>query len=396
MPKLRSAERTDANSIWVPSTPLSHMRQLDALRALAVLAVLLSHFTLFTRRVWGAIQIVDLAGFGVRLFFVLSGFLITGILLRAKDYCENGQSSAGYELRQFYARRLLRIFPLFYLVLALAAFLAIAPVRESWPWHVSYLTNFLLFSRGWDGAINHFWSLAIEEQFYLVWPWVILLADRRKLPGLILATITIGPVFRLLCGFLTSNDRTPILPFSCLDTLGVGALLAFYNSLPRSEASRRYPLGKLGLYSGLILIASFLLLAGLNRGRLFQTVVFDMGAALTCGWIVWSASFGFSGWLGKFLESKLLIYLGTISYGIYVYHNFMGDLLYHTLNLPQLAMRLRRPFGWMCDSVAMCGATIFIAALSWHCFEAPLNRLKRYFKYRADRPGEASALQRRE
>jgi peptidoglycan/LPS O-acetylase OafA/YrhL len=77
--------------------------------------------------------------------------------------------------------------------------------------------------------------------------------------------------------------------------------------------------------------------------------------------------------------------LGTISYGIYVYHNFMGDVLYRILHLPELAASFRRPFGWMCDSVVMCGATIFVAALSWHFFEGPINRLKKYFDYRRAR-----------
>ncbi len=127
------------------------MLQLDALRAFAVLAVLFSHFTLYTRMVQGVIQVVDLAGFGVRLFFVLSGFLITGILLRSKSYCEKSGSSIWYELRQCYVRRFLRIFPLFYFVLVLATVLGIPPVRETWLSHFSYLQTFACSHTGGTG-----------------------------------------------------------------------------------------------------------------------------------------------------------------------------------------------------------------------------------------------------
>lgn len=371
--------------VWTASTPLPHMLQLDALRAFAVLAVLFSHFTLYTRMVRGVIQVVDLAGFGVRLFFVLSGFLITGILLRSKSHCEKSGSSIWYELRQFYVRRFLRIFPLFYFVLVLATVLGIPPVRETWLWHFSYLTNFYLFSHGWDGSINHFWSLAVEEQFYLVWPWVILLVNRRSLPATIVVMMVIGPLFRLLCALYTGNDRTPILPFSCFDTLGAGAYLALCKDERGIRPSRRYPFGNSGLCAGITLMAVFLLLCFSDRGSLAKYVIFDIAAALVAGWVVWSASFGFNGPVRKLLEARPLTYIGTISYAVYVYHNFVPYALHETINLPSTSAFLGRPLGWMCDFLLMCGATISLAAFSWRFFERPVNNLKRYFNYRGDR-----------
>src|SRR5215470_1615655 len=250
----------DSVSIWTPSTPLPHMLQLDALRALAVLAVLVAHLSPRSSTVFKIAKLIDLGGLGVRLFFVISGFLITGILLESKSYAERNRLPVTYAFRQLYVRRILRIFPLFYLVLSVAALLDILPVRETFAWHATYLTNFYIFFNGWNGSINHLWTLAVEEQFYLVWPWIILLVDRRNLVTAIVVTIGIGPVFRLVCGLWTGNEATPILPFSCLDTLGLGALLAVWKNRICQEHPAKYPFGIVGILSGLALLGLFIVL----------------------------------------------------------------------------------------------------------------------------------------
>src|SRR6266699_4376754 len=147
---MQITRKHDHGSIWIPSTPLPHMVQLDALRAFAVLAVLVGHFTPTTSKLFLPFKLVDLGGFGVRLFFVISGFLITGILLRSKSYCEKDRLPILYAFRQFYARRVLRIFPLFYLVLGLAAALNIPPVRQTFVWHATFLWNFYIFLHGFN------------------------------------------------------------------------------------------------------------------------------------------------------------------------------------------------------------------------------------------------------
>jgi peptidoglycan/LPS O-acetylase OafA/YrhL len=367
------------------------MVQLDALRAFAVLAVLVAHFPP-SPALLPPLRLLDLGGLGVRLFFVISGFLITGILLTSKNHCEKNDVSIFYALRQFYLRRTLRIFPLFYLVLGLAALFNISPVRETGLWHAAYLTNFYLFFKGWDGSINHFWSLAVEEQFYLIWPWIILLVNRRRLPAMILAVILIGPIFRLVCGLYTGNDRTPVLPLSCLDTLGVGALLALRKDQIGNQQSHKYPFGKTGLFLGFVVLTVFVLLRAMNHGRMIGYAMFDMGAALIAGWMVWNASIGIGGPIGTLLEIKPLLYLGTISYGIYVYHSFAYDLFIHYLmHLPMTRKILIIPHPRVLDSLLICGITIAVAALSWHLFERPINDLKRYFKYYKDRAPKKAA-----
>jgi peptidoglycan/LPS O-acetylase OafA/YrhL len=363
------------------------MLQLDALRAFAVLAVLVSHFCPITSKIFTLTRLIDLGGLGVRLFFVLSGFLITGILLRSKRYCERDGLPVLHAFRQFYARRVLRIFPLFYLVLGLAALLNISPVRQTFAWHATFLTNFYIYFHGWKGATNHFWSLAVEEQFYLAWPWVILLVSRRRLYAAILVTIAIGPIFRLIFGLTTGSDATPIFPLSCLDTLGVGALFALRRDQIGGERSREYPFGKTGLVLGFAVLGAFILLGTIPQRtmiRMIRYAIFDVGAALLAGWVVLRASTGFRGPIGKLLEIKTLIYLGTISYGIYVYHNFIPTLMYENWKLPTIADRLALPYAWPLDSLLKAAIAISVAALSWHFFERPINNLKRYFKYEGD------------
>ncbi len=331
--------------------------QLDGLRAVAVTFVMAFHF------VPGVDRYAPLGSIGVRLFFVLSGFLITGILLQSRSW------PAGHALRIFYARRALRIFPLFYLVLALAAAINIGAVRPTINWHVSYLTNFYLFERGsWHGSISHLWSLAVEEQFYLVWPIVILAAPARRLPAIIAATIVAAPITRLLAG----GPMNSVLPTSCLDSLGAGALLA----LPAMRSSMM----RAGLAAGLPLLAVSLALrlAGF-KGVPFE-VALDLGVSLLSAWIVGTAASGFTGFAGRCLSWRPVVALGTISYGVYLFHGFMPYVLGRYLaGFAELAWPLRASL--------LALSTIAIASLSWRVFEKPLLALKPSLQRSSPRAG---------
>lgn len=155
---------------------LKHMQQLDGLRGLAIFGVFLAHF----------LQIsienpffLPYGSMGVRLFFVLSGFLITGILIKARARIDNGEQTAGYTLRAFYIRRCLRLFVVFYIWLIAERFV-FGPNERFW-WDVFYASNFYdILMR--EGRGNHYWSLAVEEQFYLVWPWLILFLKKKFWP----------------------------------------------------------------------------------------------------------------------------------------------------------------------------------------------------------------------
>jgi peptidoglycan/LPS O-acetylase OafA/YrhL len=374
---------TSRDSIWSPSTPLRHMLQLDGLRAIAAGLVVLYHF-------WRPIrEYVHVGAIGVRVFFVLSGFLITGILLRSRALREDGQTSPGVSLRRFYIRRFLRIFPLYYLALTLAWFGKVSGAREGIIWHAAYLSNVHFFLVNavhhgeWGGHVGHFWSLAVEEQFYLIWPWVILFARRQWLPGIALALAAFGSIFRFVVFTHTGNDLTPILPLGCVDSLALGSYLAM--TVAPEYASHRLmrPIGPIVLWSGLLLFSAYITAEHTDGFWVFRDVSFDLAVALVGVWVVARAAEGMPGPAGKLLELGPIRYLGTISYGIYVYHNMLPDLL------PRVARHLGHPdfFAPLGDQtlpylIFYSAASIAIAAVSWHVFEGPINRMKDRFEYR--------------
>jgi peptidoglycan/LPS O-acetylase OafA/YrhL len=320
--------------------------QLDGLRALAVTFVMAFHF------IPGVDRVAPLGSIGVRLFFVLSGFLITRILLQSRDL------AIGDALRRFYIRRSLRIFPVFYLVLAIAALINIGPVRSTIGWHVTYLTNVYLFDRGaWHGSISHLWSLAVEEQFYLVWPFVVLSLSERKLAPAIALMVVVAPVTRLLIG----GPMNSVLPTSCLDSLGAGALLA----LPAT----RDLMIRIGGAIGVPLVAGALALRYAGMRGVPLEVVLDFGVSLSSAWLVGATSRGFSGIVGSALQVKPVVYIGTVSYGLYLFHGFM----------PYVLGRYVPGFiemSWPVRALLLTVATFAVAALSWKVFEAPILRLK--------------------
>lgn len=168
-----------------------HTDEFDGLRAIAVMAVLQRHFWV------NLLSVIDTGVFGVQLFFVLSGFLITGILLDSVSRVRDHGSSIREELKTFYLRRFLRIFPVYYLVLAVTALLGVPTVTEYFGWHALYLTNFLVIELGkLPNPSGVFWSLAVEEQFNLLWPAIVLLTPRRTLVPIMAALILLAIVFR--------------------------------------------------------------------------------------------------------------------------------------------------------------------------------------------------------
>jgi peptidoglycan/LPS O-acetylase OafA/YrhL len=326
---------------------VSRIPQLDGLRAVAVTCVMAFHFIPWVDRY------ATLGSIGVRLFFVLSGFLITRILLadRARD--------AGAALRSFYIRRSLRIFPVFYLVLAIAWAMNIGPVRSTIGWHLSYLTNVYLFDRGsWHGSISHLWSLAVEEQFYLVWPWLIVLVAERWLPSMITVMICMSPVTRLLIG----GPMNSVLPTSCLDALGAGALLAF--------PAARKTMMSVGARAGVPLLAAMLVLRGAGFSSAPYEVALDLGVSLSAAWLVGAVATPVAGMRAMPLARTPLVYLGTISYGVYLVHGFMPYILGRYI--PGFV-----DLGWPIRFLALTGATVAAASASWHGFEAPILALKR-------------------
>jgi peptidoglycan/LPS O-acetylase OafA/YrhL len=328
----------------VTTGTLTYRPQLDGLRAVAVMAVLFTHF-------W---HLDSGAGrMGVRLFFVLSGYLITSILLRD-----------GLTL-SFYVRRAARLWPAFYLALLIAWGLDLNGIRWSWKWHAAQLSNVFLARHGsWAIAwpIDHLWSLNVEEQFYLVWPILIALTPRRLIVALLWLIGLTAPIYRSVVG----NEFTNLLPFASLDALAAGGLIAVASRrlIPhiRDPGDGNFKFTALGWIgaaaSPLVVRACF------GPASPWLSEVIEVGSLVSFCALVLKASEGFSGLTGKVLGSPLLIGLGKISYGVYLYHQFVKAAFFH--------------FGWPYHNGPLtflaCGATtILVAWLSYHCLEHPLR-----------------------
>jgi peptidoglycan/LPS O-acetylase OafA/YrhL len=303
----------------------------------------------------GVDRYAPLGTMGVRLFFVLSGFLITGILMSWRG------RPLGTAVQVFYARRALRIFPLFYFVLIAAAALNIGPVRDTFAWHAAYLSNFYFYQRGdWHGSVSHLWSLAVEEQFYAVWPWLILCAPERWLRPVVITMIVVAPVSRLLF----PNPMDSVLPTSALDSLGLGALMALTATAPH----KGWAYGILGA----VLVGVTLMLRYAGIGGQYQIVGLDFGVSLLSAWAVVGATRGFDGAAGRFLSAPSMMAVGRISYGLYVYHGFT----------PYLLGRYVPGFiemSWPLRTLMLTAATAIIAMVSWRILEQPFLRLKPAF-----------------
>jgi peptidoglycan/LPS O-acetylase OafA/YrhL len=341
------------------------MKQLDTLRAFAILLVMVEHFG---GKVINDHIPIGAGAMGVGLFFTLSGFLITGILLQSFDTAQNKAQA----WRDFYARRLLRLIPPYYAVIAGLLLLGIAPVTQSWPWDLAYLTN-VNIARG--GPETVFWSLAVEEQFYLFWPFVIAFVPRRFLVQTILALAAVTLLFRLgvLLGGYNTRTVGRLLPGNLI-LLGAGCLLAAvsYRS-GRANCFDWYTptLHRWFTVAALSALSLAILCWGLfpKEGGLVRYFTNDLLCGAFYAWLVLQGAIGVRGILTPIFGSGVLQYIGRISYGLYLVHNWMPDIV----------TRLFGPMPKYQAAPLVLAGTFGVCALSWQFFEKPIMGFKRYF-----------------
>jgi peptidoglycan/LPS O-acetylase OafA/YrhL len=329
-----------------------YLPEIDGLRAIAFFGVLGSHY----------VYEPSMAGpLGVWLFFVISGFLITDILIASREKAKT-TADLFHRLFHFYVRRAIRLWPVLYIVL-LITLLIFPEARSSAKWHIFQLSNlFYSGTKDWHPwPLAHLWTLNVEEQFYLLWPLLILFLPRGILGPCILFSAMVGLVWSLVFsaydGLLLHDRCFPLV---------IGGALALYGR-DESLCKTLAWLGPLGLAADVFfLIPPLFDLIPKNLTRSTELV-----ATVSFAYLVNGARFGSLGIIGKVLQWRPLVAVGKITYGAYVVH------------LPVLLILSRLPLmptGYgLARFLIATPVVLIVASLSWVLLETPLNRLKRFF-----------------
>jgi peptidoglycan/LPS O-acetylase OafA/YrhL len=382
------------------SRDLSNIPALDGLRGVAILLVMLHHFAFYGglqrgTGVENVIHVVTMAGWvGVDLFFVLSGFLITRVLFDSKG--------SPFFFRHFYIRRCLRIFPLYYGVLVFS-FLVLPMFREpgrshlilladqSWYW--TYLINVRIAIQGWPefGALAHFWSLAVEEQFYLLWPVVVFVLPSRRLWFACAACVGAAFGLRLGLGWVGEGLAAYVSTLARMDSLAIGALVALAARHPGGlqEWQRLAKLVAVG--AGTFLFLEALVRGGLRTEDFAVHTIGYTGIAVFFGAVlVLAVTSSDDNWIGRVLSLRTLRLAGRYSYGLYVFHHPIVLLLRRQLTIPDIQVLGSQLPGFLAYSVLAGGMSLALAVLSWHLYESRFLALKGRFPYVTAEPRKAA------
>jgi peptidoglycan/LPS O-acetylase OafA/YrhL len=374
---------------------------LDGVRGLAFLIVLFHHVVIFSGIDRGVrldnlvYQLGDSAWFGVDLFFVLSGFLITGILYETKG-------SESY-FHSFYGRRVLSVFPLYYgfLVLALVVFPHLLPpdsaqnMVNNQGWYWLYLSNVYVMLEGWQNPahLGHFWSLAVEEQFYLLWPMAVWALDRRRLMWLAIACFLGALALRIVQPFGIDATGIYVLLPTRMDALAAGAFLALVIRGQRGMGVLgRWPLAVFVVCIALLL-AHYLRYHDVGYSRpIERTLGYTVFAVACASLIALALSASPATWLRRTFSSKVLRFFGKYSYGLYIIHVpivfFLGDFGFRARLMPRL-WDSTLP-GVVVFGVVTTLLSVAMALASYHLWEIRFLRLKKYLPYRSKTPRQTA------
>jgi peptidoglycan/LPS O-acetylase OafA/YrhL len=376
------------------SHPAKYFGRLDSLRFLAFLGVFLCHTVAIPQTInqdsYLGQRLHALAyngARGVEMFFVISGFIIIYLLINEK--AQTGTIS----LRDFYIRRTLRIWPLFYLIIAYVFLLKpalsqyfhihyqysfsaayLAHHQNPWLW-LTFLGNFDIFLGNGappNSELVLLWSLCVEEQFYLVTPALLKFLKPRQIPYALAGGIVAGIAFRGIFEHKFTDFSSNFDTFVLLDFFAAGGLLA-YLVTTHEQGIRRFMASKISFAMELIFLLFVLYLCTYdtldNRGFFEISLKYSFYAVLFCLLLL---SFEFKGnTSGWFKGNRVLTYLGRISYGLYMFHMVVWTIVYHYL--------ARTSSGWTMALLTLA-ITIAVSALSYQWFEAPFLALRRKFR----------------
>lgn len=345
---------------------LEYLPELDALRTLAVFMTLLAHY---------APVEIPYMWYGVPVFFTISGFLITTILLRTVNNFPS--LSRITVIKNFMVRRVLRLFPIYYLFItffwAAKKILSLYLWKDEFtPYFFTYTPNFLIhkIGSGEAGCFAHLWTLGVEEQFYLFWPWVLLYVNSKFRTPVILSML----IFSIGYHYFNYTD-TEIggLTFTNFHTLGAGAILACL------YVQQHAVIDWLKNNRHLLFILTFLhliiVLVLFKNDVAFWHLYRELSLCLCTFSIVLVSIFGWKGMIGYITRNKQVQYIGTISYGIYLFH-MPVPFIYRNIATKFFPSLVLSP--WLLV-LLFSGITMILAALSYRFIETPFLKLKRYF-----------------
>jgi peptidoglycan/LPS O-acetylase OafA/YrhL len=318
-----------------------HIKALDGLRGIALLVVFMHH-AFHLKLLW----------MGVDLFFILSGFLITGILLK------NKQQAFGPYIRQFYARRIRRILPAYVVFLFVISCVFGLAWMHHWNLYFGLMNVINWKGIHQPGVMSSLWSLAVEEQFYVLWPLAVFLLNRRALTGLAVVLIVAAPVLRAFSSLWFHNHWATyeLLPFR-MDTLAFGGLLAIWwenLKVGLLRAKKAVALGVAGCW--LVAVVGVLILKHLGIST-YEVDPLGDSLIYICTLLMMGSMFllATSGNLKVLFESRVLAWMARISYSFYLFHLFFLQIV---------------PYG----PLAAFAVTAAVSTAMWLLIEKPILR----------------------
>ena len=360
---------------------------LDVLRAFAVFFVLIEHFGVWfdhtspSGKIIRDVIIPD-GSFGVDLFFVLSGFLITSILLNSRNTPNKTRSGI---IKNFFVRRALRIFPIYYLLLIVLFIINYPDVRSNIGYFATYTSNILSWRTNTWNHFSHTWTLAVEEQFYLLWPWLIIFINEKYLKFVLFFAVAVG-IISTYIAINVQHHFGSLLVFNCFDGFGIGGIYAWIRQKDDRTARFNSILKIIGIP---VLIYYTYIKVGLAYnwyvpGIFLIKTIYSLVALCIINLVVNNKSDRANSYL---LNNRPLNYIGRMSYGIYLYHYVYLNFFFAYVN--KFLFDITQPYPKLqvfihdhhTDYWIELSVVFLIASMSYHFIELPILRLKSRFAY---------------
>ena len=367
---------------------MKHIKGLDTLRAYSIALVIIAHWgPSYTDQqpIWKFIQIflAPDGSVGVTIFFVLSGFLITSILLDAK--ANSSTPNHFITIKNFFFRRALRIFPIYYLMIGFLYLVNYVDVRANIAYALTYTMNIFCYNTNSWNSISHTWTLCIEEQFYILWPWLILFTKDKYLKYLFILFIGTGIISSYYA--LTNGHIAPFLPHHCFDAFGIGGLYAYM----RQDETRCRKFEKAMWVIGPASLAVFLYWQVpfyINQPQPALSIFRKTIISIVALWLIILIVNNRSAIMKKYLlENRFFNFIGKISYGLYLYHiPFLTHVAWPLKSYMERLGNEHQQFKLLFTNYAFyytlsTGLLVLLAWLTFTLIEKPFLRIKKYFKY---------------